>query len=66
MSDTTANSPDAVFDTSYDGAMSSAETVNGVCHHDCPDSCGWTVTVDSSGPQRVAVKLRGNPAHPDS
>ena len=21
-------------------------TVNGTCHHDCPDSCGWTVTVD--------------------
>ncbi len=42
------------------------ETVNGVCHHDCPDSCGWTVTVDTSGPQRVAVKLRGNPEHPYS
>ena len=21
-------------------------TVNGTCHHDCPDSCGWTATVD--------------------
>ena len=20
--------------------------VHGTCHHDCPDSCGWTVTVD--------------------
>ena len=47
---------------SYDGAMSAAETVNGVCHHDCPDSCGWTVTVE----QGVAVKIRGNPAHPYS
>jgi anaerobic selenocysteine-containing dehydrogenase len=41
-------------------------TVNGTCHHDCPDSCGWTVTVDDDGPERVAVKLRGNPAHPYS
>ena len=24
----------------------STRTVNGTCHHDCPDSCGWTVTVD--------------------
>lgn len=42
--------------------MSSETTVNGVCHHDCPDSCGWTVTVDHG----VAVKLRGNPDHPYS
>ena len=41
-------------------------TVDGTCHHDCPDSCGWTVTVDDSGPARVAVKLRGNPRHPYS
>ena len=25
---------------------SSTRTVNGTCHHDCPDSCGWTVTVE--------------------
>lgn len=37
-------------------------SVNGTCHHDCPDSCGWTVTVD--GP--TAVKLRGNADHPYS
>lgn len=41
-------------------------TVHGACHHDCPDSCGWTVTVDESGPAPVAVKLRGNPDHPFS
>lgn len=41
-------------------------TVDGTCHHDCPDSCGWTVTVDDSGPTPVAVKLRGNPEHPYS
>ena len=40
-------------------------TVNGSCHHDCPDTCGWTVTVET-GPAPVAVKLRGNPDHPYS
>ena len=38
------------------------QTVLGTCHHDCPDSCGWVVTVDDG----VAVKLRGNPNHPYS
>jgi len=37
-------------------------TVLGTCHHDCPDSCGWIVTVHDG----VAVKLRGNPDHPYS
>ncbi len=40
--------------------------VDGTCHHDCPDSCGWQVTVESSGPTEQAVQLRGNPAHPFS
>ena len=39
-----------------------SRTVLGTCHHDCPDSCGWEVTVEDG----VAVKLRGNPAHPYS
>ena len=41
-------------------------TVHGVCHHDCPDTCGWTVTVEDRVDGPVAVKLRGNPAHPFS
>ena len=36
--------------------------VHGTCHHDCPDSCGWTVTVEDG----VAVKLRGRVDHPYS
>jgi anaerobic selenocysteine-containing dehydrogenase len=36
--------------------------VLGTCHHDCPDSCGWQVTVEDGR----AVQLRGNPAHPYS
>jgi anaerobic selenocysteine-containing dehydrogenase len=39
-----------------------ATTVLGTCHHDCPDSCGWVVTVQDG----QAVKLRGNPDHPYS
>ena len=42
------------------------KTVHGVCHHDCPDSCGWTVTVEGSVDGYVATKLRGNPSHPFS
>lgn len=43
-------------------------TVTGVCHHDCPDSCGWIVTVesDAEGGHDRATKLRGNPEHPFS
>jgi anaerobic selenocysteine-containing dehydrogenase len=53
---------------SYRGGM---RTVTGACHHDCPDTCGWVVTVEdqiatngSSVP--VAIKIRGNPEHPFS
>jgi len=42
--------------------MSTTTVVNGTCHHDCPDSCGWQVTVTDG----VAVKLRGNKDHPYS
>ena len=38
------------------------ELVLGTCHHDCPDTCGWVVTVEDGR----AVKLRGNPDHPYS
>jgi anaerobic selenocysteine-containing dehydrogenase len=37
-------------------------TVLGSCHHDCPDTCGWVVTIEDG----QAVKLRGNPEHPFS
>jgi anaerobic selenocysteine-containing dehydrogenase len=39
-----------------------AATIHGTCHHDCPDSCGWTATVHDG----VAVKLRGRVDHPYS
>jgi anaerobic selenocysteine-containing dehydrogenase len=40
--------------------------VTGVCPHDCPDSCGWIVTVEDRPTGPVPVKLRGNPDHPYS
>ena len=37
-----------------------ATVVHGACHHDCPDTCVWDVTVEGGR----AVKLRGNADHP--
>jgi anaerobic selenocysteine-containing dehydrogenase len=52
-------------------AVSQAETrvVHAVCSHDCPDSCGVLVTVESlTGADGLvserAVKVAGDPAHP--
>lgn len=42
------------------------KTVLGTCHHDCPDSCGWVVTVEGSNGDQRAAKLRGNQDHPYS
>ncbi len=36
--------------------------VHAVCSHDCPDSCGVLVTVDTVTGR--AVKVQGDPAHP--
>ena len=46
--------------------VTASRIVGGTCHHDCPDTCGWQVTVVGSGPTEQAVQLRGNPAHPYS
>ncbi|HET7900476.1 MAG TPA: molybdopterin-dependent oxidoreductase [Candidatus Nanopelagicales bacterium] len=35
-------------------------TVLGACHHDCPDTCAWEVTVVDG----VATRLRGSTSHP--
>jgi anaerobic selenocysteine-containing dehydrogenase len=47
-------------------AVTATDVVRGSCHHDCPDTCGWHVTVDRSGPTPVAMQMRGNPDHPYS
>lgn len=57
---------DAATVTTATSPPGTVQTVDGVCHHDCPDSCGWTVTIDRSGAEPVAVKLRGAPDHPFS
>ncbi len=41
-------------------------TVRGTCHHDCPDSCGWEVTVEDGPEGPVAVRIGGDPDHPFS
>jgi anaerobic selenocysteine-containing dehydrogenase len=44
--------------------MAGAETrvVHTVCSHDCPDSCGVLVTVETASGR--AVRVQGDPAHP--
>ncbi len=34
--------------------------IRGSCHHDCPDTCGWEVTVERGR----AIALRGAVDHP--
>src|SRR5262245_42625301 len=41
---------------------STLRTVRAVCPHDCPDTCGLTVTVDDATGK--AVTLRGDKDHP--
>lgn len=60
---TVKSDPGSVAVRSTVGRM---RTVNGVCHHDCPDSCGWVVTVEATPEGERATKLRGNPDHPFS
>lgn len=36
--------------------------VRGVCPHDCPDTCGWVVSVDPDTGR--AVRMRGDADHP--
>jgi len=43
-------------------ASAGTKTVHAVCTHDCPDSCGVLVTVDTLTGR--ATKVQGDPAHP--
>ncbi len=43
-------------------AASGAKIVHAVCTHDCPDSCGVLVTVDTLTGR--ATKIQGDPTHP--
>lgn len=55
-------SPTDTSTGSSSGRPAGTRVVHGTCHHDCPDSCGWHVTVSDGR----AVQLRGNPDHPYS
>ena len=39
-----------------------SSTVLGACPHDCPDACSFVTTVQDG----IAVKVQGNPAHPQT
>jgi anaerobic selenocysteine-containing dehydrogenase len=43
-------------------AVAGTKIVHAVCTHDCPDSCGVLVTVDTLTGR--ATKVQGDPAHP--
>ena len=42
--------------------VKASNQVRGACPHDCPDTCALLTTVDKG----VAVKVQGNPAHPQT
>lgn len=35
--------------------------IKGACPHNCPDTCGWIVSLDEAG---TPVKIQGDPEHP--
>jgi anaerobic selenocysteine-containing dehydrogenase len=41
--------------------MTAATRIKGVCPHNCPDTCGWVVTLDEA---RRPVRIQGDPDHP--
>src|SRR5665213_141196 len=59
-------SEESVRAGAYNSGMSPAapgtKIVHAVCTHDCPDSCGVLVTVDTLTGR--ATKVQGDPAHP--
>ena len=47
---------------SAESAAQATHVVHAVCSHDCPDSCGVLITVNTASGR--AVKIQGDPAHP--
>jgi anaerobic selenocysteine-containing dehydrogenase len=46
-------------------ALPETAVVHAVCSHDCPDSCGVLVTIETDGTGSArAVKVQGDPSHP--
>ncbi|HMA10103.1 MAG TPA: molybdopterin-dependent oxidoreductase, partial [Ramlibacter sp.] len=44
------------------GSLPTSGEVKGACPHDCPDTCSLITTVENG----VALKVRGNPEHPQT
>ena len=44
------------------GSLPASGEVRGACPHDCPDTCSLITTVENG----VAMKVRGNPGHPQT
>ena len=57
-----ANSDSSVDAKSLSKASTAIKTVHAVCTHDCPDSCGVLVSVDTVTGR--AIKVQGDPSHP--
>lgn len=45
-----------------ESATAQTRVVHAVCSHDCPDSCGVLITVDTLSGK--AIRIQGDPAHP--
>jgi anaerobic selenocysteine-containing dehydrogenase len=41
--------------------VSQTTQIKGTCPHNCPDTCGWVVTLDEAG---TPVRIQGDPDHP--
>src|ERR1700721_528495 len=55
--------------TESGASLDGMKVVHAVCSHDCPDSCGVLVTVESltatdGRTSERAIKVEGDPAHP--
>ena len=48
--------------TFAESAVTAVRVVHAVCSHDCPDSCGVLITVDTESGK--ATRIQGDPAHP--
>ena len=54
--------PQSTRSTSESTSTPTSISVRGACPHDCPDTCALLTTVENG----VAIKVSGNPAHPQT
>ncbi len=51
-----------VTSTAVKPLQATVQTIRGACPHDCPDTCALLTTVENG----VAIKVQGNPDHPQT